>query len=42
LRTPEELVEWTLANRYVPELTDEQRVFYGLQAEKGAGEDDNP
>jgi len=25
-----ELIDWTLANRYVPELTDEQRQRYGL------------
>jgi WD40 repeat protein len=37
-RTSEELIDWTLANRYVPELTDEQRVFYGLQADEGTGD----
>ena len=42
LRTSEELIEWTLANRYVPELTDEQHVFYGLQAQEEAGVDDTP
>src|SRR5262249_4317238 len=25
-----DLIEWTLANRYVPELTEEQRQRYGL------------
>ena len=28
--TLNELIDWTLANRYVPELTDEQRQRYGL------------
>jgi Tol biopolymer transport system component len=28
--TQTELIDWTLANRYVPELTDEQRQRYGL------------
>jgi WD40 repeat protein len=41
-RTPEELIDWTLANRYVPELTDEQRVFYGLQTDEDSGTGDTP
>jgi WD40 repeat protein len=28
--TLKELIDWTLANRYVPELTEEQRQRYGL------------
>jgi WD40 repeat protein len=26
----QELIDWTLANRYIPELTEEQRQRYGL------------
>src|SRR5262249_45835640 len=27
----QDLIDWVLANRYVPDLTDEQRVKYGLE-----------
>jgi WD40 repeat protein len=27
----QELIDWVLANRYIPELTDEQRARYGLE-----------
>ena len=29
--TPEELLSWTLANRYIPELTCDQRVLYNIE-----------
>ena len=42
LRRPEELIEWALANRYVPELTDEQRLLYGLQTDEDTGTSETP
>ncbi len=42
LRSPEELLDWALANRYVPELTDEQRVLYGLQTDEDTGTGNAP
>lgn len=42
VRSPEQLIDWTSANRYVPELTDEQRLFYGLETDEDTGMGDAP
>jgi WD40 repeat protein len=36
LLTLDETIAWTLANRYVPDLTQEQRQRYGLALEPAA------